>query len=99
MANIVYARRYAQAAIELGIEHNDLETWRRDLAVLADLWADTGLRAYLEDVRISKQARLDRAREKLAPHLSPRTLNMVLLLLTRGRTSLVPYIARHFADL
>ncbi len=99
MAKITYARRYAQAAMELANEHNDLETWRKDLALLADLWADTGLRAYLEDVRIGKQARIDRARANLAEHISPRALNMVLLLLTRGRTSLIPYIARHFEEL
>jgi F-type H+-transporting ATPase subunit delta len=99
MASIVYARRYAQAAIDLGIEHHDLDAWRADLALLAELWSDTGLRAYLEDVRISKQARLDRARERLANHISPRAMNMVLLLITRGRTSLVPYIARHFTEI
>jgi F-type H+-transporting ATPase subunit delta len=99
MAGVTYARRYAQAALELALEHDELEVWRRDLGLLAQLWADTDLRAYLEDVRISKQARLDRARARLGSYLGPRALNMVLLLIARGRTSLIPYIARHFEDL
>ena len=99
MASITYARRYAQAALELGLQYGDLEIWEHDLALLAELWQDADRRAYLDDVRISKQGRLDRCREHLGEHLSPRALNMVLLLVTRGRTSLIPYIARHFVDL
>lgn len=99
MANVSYARRYAQAALELGLEHGDLEIWEHDLALLDELWKDADRRAYLEDVRVSKQERLARCRQHLGQHLSPRVLNMVLLLVTRSRTSLIPYIVRHFVDL
>ncbi|HXT37311.1 MAG TPA: ATP synthase F1 subunit delta [Chloroflexota bacterium] len=99
MAAISQARRYAQAALELGLERNELELWRRDLDTLATLWADSDLRPYLEDVRLSKEARLARCREKLAGHLSPLALNLILVLLSRGRSSLIPYIARAFQEL
>lgn len=99
MAGVSYARRYAQAALELALEHQELEIWRRDLDLLAQVWADADVRAYLEDVRIGKQARLDRARARLGSYLGSRPLNMLLLLIARGRTSLIPYIARQFADL
>jgi F-type H+-transporting ATPase subunit delta len=99
MADITYARRYAQAVLELALEHNELDLWRQDLTLLGELWTDADLRAYLEDVRISKQARLQRARERLGGYISARALNMVQLLISRGRTSLIPYIARQFADL
>lgn len=99
MAAISQARRYAQAALELGLERNELDLWRRDLGTLAGLWADPELRAYLEDVKLSKDARMARAREKLATHLSPLALNMTLVLLSRGRSSLIPYIARAFSEL
>ncbi len=99
MAAISQARRYAQAALELGLERNDLDAWRRDLGALADFWADAGQRAYLEDVKLGKEARLARARETLGPFIGPGALNMALVLLSRGRSSLIPYIARAFADL
>ncbi|MDB5076564.1 MAG: synthase delta subunit [Chloroflexi bacterium] len=99
MANLSSARRYAQAIMELGLEHNDLDTWRADLQLLAELWADTGLRAYFEDVRISKAARLQRCREILESRISRRALNMVMMLISRGHTSLIPYIARRFEEL
>jgi F-type H+-transporting ATPase subunit delta len=85
--------------MELALEHDDLETWRSDLSLLAELWADPSLRAYLEDVRISKVARLQRSRDRLGSYISPRALNMVLLLISRGRSALVPYIARRFEEL
>ena len=99
MAEVKTARRYAQAILELGLSHGDLETMRSDLGLLAELWADVDTRAYLEDVRISKQARLDRCRARLGSYVSPRVLNLVLLLIARGKTSLVPYVVRHFAEL
>jgi F-type H+-transporting ATPase subunit delta len=85
--------------MDLALEHNDLDTWKADLSLLAELWADTGLRAYLEDVRISKAARLTRTRETLEGRVSRRALNLVLMLVSRGRTSLIPYIARRFEEL
>jgi len=99
MVSATSARRYAQAALELGIEHGDLDAWRNDLARLAGIWDDPATRAYLEDVRVGKQARLDRCREALGTLVAPRVLNMVLLLTSRGRTSLMPYIARYFTEL
>ncbi len=99
MASITSARRYAQAALELGLQYGDLGIWEHDLALLAELWKDADRRAYFEDARVSKHERLNRCRQHLGEHLSPRPLNMLLLLVTRGRTSLIPYIARHFVDL
>ena len=99
MANVTFARRYAQAALELGLQHDDLPAWRNDLAILAQVWSQPAERAYMEDVRVSKQARQERCRAILGPHIAPRTLNMVLLLISRGRTVLIPFIAQHFTDL
>lgn len=99
MASISSARRYAQAVLELALEHNDLEAWRTDLQVLANVWNEPAQRAFLEDVRLSKQARLDRARSLFQGQLNPLALNLLLLLLARGRSFLIPYIARQFEDL
>lgn len=99
MASIKMARRYAQAALELAIEHDELAVWQQDLARLAREWEDPRIRGYFEDMRVNKATRLARAREVLGPSLSQRPLNMLLLLITRGATNLVPYIARQFGEL
>ena len=98
-SSIASARRYAQAILELALEQNDLDTWRHDLNVLAQVWSDPQMRAVLDDVRISKQKRSDRARQQLDMFISPLAMNMVLLLLSRGRTNLIPYISRQFEEL
>jgi F-type H+-transporting ATPase subunit delta len=99
MASVKIARRYAQAALELAIEYNELEAWRRDLTWLAQQWEDPQIRGYFEDMRVNKAARIARAREVLGPNLSRRALNMLLLLITRRATNLVPYIARQFVEI
>jgi F-type H+-transporting ATPase subunit delta len=99
MASVASSRRYAQAIMELALQHGDIDAWQRDLALLQEIWADPVVRGYLEDVRISKQKRLDRARQALDTRISPLALNLVLLLLSRGRSNLLPYIARQFDDL
>lgn len=99
MASIASARRYAQAIMELALQNNDIDTWRADLSLLQDVWSDPVLRGYLEDVRISKQKRLERIRQTLGTRISPLALNLVLLLISRGRSNLIPYIARQFEEL
>ena len=99
MASIASARRYAQAIMELAQESDNVDVWQGDLALLRDIWADPVIRGYLEDVRISKQARLERARQTLGSRVGPLALNLVLLLLSRGRSNLLPYIVRQFEDL
>lgn len=99
MDTIAPARGYAQAAMNLALQGNALETWRADLALLRDLWAQEDIRAYLEDVRINKQKREERLRQVLGSKVSPMALNLVLVLNTRGRLSLIPYIARLFEDI
>jgi F0F1-type ATP synthase delta subunit len=98
MAGVKVARRYAQAALELAIEHNELDIWRRDLALLAQEWENPRTRGYFEDMRVNKAIRMARAREVLGPNLGRRPLNMLLLLITRGATNLVPYIVRQFVN-
>lgn len=85
--------------MELALQRDEVERWQQDLALLQDIWSDPVIRAYLEDVRLSKQKRLDRARQTLGSRISPLALNLVLLLLSRGRSSLIPYIVRRFEEL
>ena len=99
MASVSAARRYAQAIMEMATEHDDFAAWRTDLDQLAAVWAEPVIRGYLEDVRISKQKRLDRARQTLESRIGPLPLNMVLLLLSRNRSNLIPYIVREFDEL
>lgn len=99
MTSISSSRRYAQAILDLAVQDDSLPAWQSDLSVLQQLWADPPTRAYFEDVHISRLKRIERARTVLNGRIGPLTLNLLLVLISRGRTVLVPFIVRQFEDL
>lgn len=94
--NSLVARRYAQAILELALEHNNLDEWRGDLTTLAQVWSDTRITARLDDPKLGRTRRMEEARAALQGRINPLALNMVLLLVGRGRAGLVPLIAAAF---
>lgn len=90
------ARRYAQAALELALEHNNVDQWRADLSALAEIWEQTQIALRLEDPKLGRARRMQEARELLQGRVNPLVLNMVLLLVERGRAALVPRVAAAF---
>jgi F-type H+-transporting ATPase subunit delta len=99
MTDISSSRRYAQAIVELADQDESLPIWHADLALLDRLWSADIPRAFFEDARLSVHTRMQRAQEVLGSRLSPQGMNLVLLLLERGRTTLIPYIVRQFVDI
>ncbi len=97
--NSLVARRYAQAVLELALEQKNLEQWRGDLAVLAQVWADPRVAARMDDPKLGRARRMQETRELLQGRIGPLALNLVLLLVQRGRTDLVPLIAAAFERL
>ncbi len=90
------ARRYAQAALELAVADNSLDRWERDLETVGSIWADGRQRRYLSDYRTSRTVLIERARDVLAAHVSPLALNLVLLMISRGRAGLIPLLVQQF---
>lgn len=97
--NSLVARRYAQAALELALAHNNLDQWRSDLAALAEVWTRTRIAARLDDPKLGRSRRLDEARTILQGRVNPLALNLVLVLIDHNRTGLVPQIADAFERL
>lgn len=90
------ARRYAQAIVELAAEHNNLDQWRADLGTLTEIWRQTPIALQLDDPKRGRARRMEEARNLLQNRVNPLALNMVLLLVERGRAGLVTAIARAF---
>ena len=84
------ARRYAQAVLELALEENNLDEWRSDLATLAQVWGETRISARLDDPKLGRTRRMDEARAALQGRVNPLALNLVLLLVDRGRAGADP---------
>lgn len=98
MPRAVGARRYAQAILQLALEHDELERWILDLRALNDILRDEELRTYLEATKIPLYERLNILNAYLAD-LGPMARNLAGLLVERGRLDLVPPILTEYEHL
>jgi F-type H+-transporting ATPase subunit delta len=92
------ARRYAEAAFELGRADRSLDAWERDLARLSDALGDEGLRSLVEHPAVPFT---DKARvvKRVVGDVSPEALNLVLLMVRRGRPRAIAAMVDHFRQL
>ncbi len=97
--DIMVARRYAQASLELAVEQGAVEQWQQDFATLTRVWRETPLALRLADPKVGQSRRMGEARDVLSNRVSPLVLNLVLLLVQRGRARLVPRVADAFERL
>ncbi len=91
-------RRYAEAAFEVGLRDGTVDTWRRELDQAAGT-LDTGT---LEETLANPAMPLDQRVEaagQIFGGLSRPVLNLVLLLLKRGRIEQLPRVAAEFRRL
>ena len=92
------AARYARAAFELAVERNELDAWERDLRNLAAALAMPEAVAFVASRQVTAEGKEEFLR-RAAGELSPLAWNMVRLLNTKGRLTLLPQIAEHFQEL
>lgn len=100
MARRVMAMRYAQAAFDIAREEDRLDKWQRDLEMVARLAEDGEVLAFFE----SPKVHFDDKTKLLARQLTdidPLVLNLVYLLIDKGRMGMIGEIAgeyRHLLD-
>lgn len=93
------ARRYAEAAFEIGLRDGTVDAWRTELEAAAAALADERLTRVLANPAIPLDARSAAVTEALGARVSRPVLNLVLLLLRRGRIELLPQVAAEFRRL
>ena len=98
MARRGYAGRYAQATFEIAREREELDKWQADLRQLVSLGEDTAVVAFLESpkVQLSDKARL--LSEQLGD-VNPLALNLIYLLISRGRLDMINNVANEYQRL
>ncbi len=89
------ARRYAEAAFAVAREEKDYEGWRREMGLLAELFADDVLAAAFRNPAVSVTRRLELAGQ-LAPELRFETYNLMRILIEHHRTADTPAIREEF---
>ena len=92
------ARRYAEAAFEIGRADRTLDTWERDLERLSAVLADEDVRALAEHPAVA-YADKEKVLRRIAGDVSDEAMNLVLLMIRRGRPGAIDRMVERFGEL
>ena len=93
------ARRYAEAAFEVGLRDGTVETWRQELDAAASVVDDLRVARLLGNPAIAEETRLELAESTFGTIVSRPVLNLIGLMLRRGRIDELPRVAAEFRRL
>ena len=93
------ARRYAEAAFEVGLRDGTIETWRSELANATSVVEDDNVRRYLSNPAIPFEERQAHLETSFGPLVSKPVLNLLSLMLKRSRIDQLPRVAAEFPRL
>ncbi len=92
------ARRYAEAAFEIGRADRTLDTWERDLERLSAVLADEEVRSLAEHPAVAF-ADNEKVLRRIAGDVSDEAMNLVLLMVRRGRPAAIDPMVERFREL
>jgi len=93
------ARRYAEAAFEVGLRDNTVADWRRELDAAAAICDDPDVTRALGNPAVPLEQRWPAAQKIFGRVVSQPVLNLIGLMLRRGRIEELPRIAAEFRRL
>jgi F-type H+-transporting ATPase subunit delta len=92
------ARRYAEAAYLIAREESKEDEWQDGLQTAGLVFGDTQVKRVLESSRVGSQQKRELV-QRMLEGVEPKVLNLGLLLLRRGRTSLGPQISQAYQEI
>jgi F-type H+-transporting ATPase subunit delta len=93
------ARRYAEAALQIALRDDTLESWTEELAAATSATGDARVSEIARNSTLPVQARRELIRRVASRPLSEPVLNLVSLLLQRRRIEQLPRVALEFQAL
>ena len=93
------ARRYAEAAFEVAQRDGTVETWRAELDATATVVADPTAGRALASPAVPLETRLEAVDRSLSGLASAPVLNLIKLMVRRGRIEQLPRVAAEFRRL
>src|SRR5438105_1574534 len=93
------ARRYAEAAFDLASRDDSHERWEDDLRMAASLVGDERVAGLVDNPARPFRDRDEVIGRLLEKRVSRQVLNLVRLLVQRGRIELLPAVSREFSRL
>jgi len=93
------ARRYAEAAFEVAVRDDAVEAWRRDLEMAAAIVAEPRVGHALANPSVPLATRVATAEQTFGRAVGRGVLNLIGLMLRRGRIEELPRVAAEFGRL
>ncbi|MDP9269503.1 MAG: ATP synthase F1 subunit delta [Chloroflexota bacterium] len=93
------ARRYADAAFQMGRSEGTLDDWARDLTALRAALDDRQLRAVVQHPAIAYAVKERILRAVAGKAMGAEPLNLALLMIRRGRPGAIDTMVEHFETL
>ena len=93
------ARRYAEAAFQIGRGDKKLDAWERDLARIGELLQDAELRRIVEHPVVPFSEKEKLLRRVTGDGITPEAVELVLLMVRRGRPRAIQAMIGHFGEL
>jgi len=93
------ARRYAEAAFQIADRDGTLDAWLKDLETAAAVLGDADIARLLANPAIPFDDREQIVNQILGKRVSEKARNLVLLLVRRGRSELLPRVAAEYRRL
>jgi F-type H+-transporting ATPase subunit delta len=93
------ARRYAEAASEIALRDETVEVWRSELDIVGAVVEDPAVGRILANPAVTLESRDAMVDSAIGPIVSAPVLNLVKLMLRRGRIELLPQVAAEFRRL
>ena len=93
------ARRYAEAAFEVAMRDDTVEAWRAELDTAAAIAADERVGRMLANPAVPLETRTEMAKSIFGKSVSKPVLNLIGLMLRRGRIHELPRLAAEFRRL
>ena len=93
------ARRYAEAAFEVAMRDDTVEAWRSELDTAASIVADERVGRMLANPALPLEQRVEMAKSIFGKSVDQPVLNLIGLMLRRGRIHELPQLAAEFRRL
>jgi F-type H+-transporting ATPase subunit delta len=93
------ARRYAEAAFDIALRDTSIDAWRGELDAAATVVEDERVGRALANPSIPLETRLATAQETFGKLVGEKGLNLIGLMLRRGRIQELPRLAAEFRRL
>lgn len=98
MARRAYAKRYSQAVFEIALETGELDKWQSDLQKIVSIVRETAFKVFLESPKVHFEDKAKLLSERLEG-ISPLALNLILLLVTKGRLGIIGDVVEKYQRL